>query len=74
MSIEELGQQYLLQYKKVMERIKEIKQKNCNMCEEEKRLANLRIKELYSVALHLKEVGDMLVKYYRCSKKGRELK
>ena len=69
MSIEELGQEYLLQYKTIMERIKEIKQKNCNVCEEEKRLENLRIKELYSVALHLKEVGDMLVKYYRIGRK-----
>ena len=69
MSIEELGQEYLLQYKTIMERIKEIKQKNCNVCEEEKRLANLRIKELYSVALHLKEVGDMLVRYYRIGRK-----
>ena len=64
MSIEELGQEYLQQYKSIMQRIAEIRRKGKNAGSEKARLDRIRIRELFATAVHLKEVGDRLVSYY----------
>ena len=67
-SIQDLGQQYLQQYNLLMQRISELKNKMPKMRAEEKRLARIRLRELFATAVHLKEVGDKLVAYYKVGK------
>ncbi len=70
MSLEELGQEYLQQYKTIMQRIAEIRRRGKNLGGEKARLDRIRIRELLATAVHLKEVGDRLISYY--DKRGRK--
>lgn len=64
MNIQELGKEYKVQYKALMERVAQIKREYDTACPEVQRKSRIRIKELMTTAVYLKKTGDMLINYY----------
>lgn len=67
MNLQELGNEYFKQYKILMEKVAEIKKQYAKASPEVKRKNRIRMKELMSTALYLKQTAEKLMNYYEKS-------
>ena len=64
MNLRELGNEYMTQYTRLMDRVAEIKAKYDTAPPEARRKSRIRIKELMSTAAYLKRTAEKLINYY----------
>ncbi len=64
MSLKELGNEYLKQYRTVRDRINSIRSEMKGLSKKQQYLCNCRILQLSEVATSLKITGEHLISYY----------
>ena len=69
MDLKELGEEYMEQYNALMEKVAVIKQQYDTASYEVQRKSRIRIKELISTAVYLKQTAEKLINYYEKSKR-----